>query len=212
MQLKQEGEPVILYAKDGLRDRDPFIPRLPGIRRLVTFQRYVKDFLPWNGEPIDYDASDFRKHGHPYGKTLVESQARAIGLQPDPSQRWLDAEPLLASKGRIVIARSSRYQNHYFPWHQLVRVYGDRMIFVGHPSEHLAFCQEFGHVPYLPTVNLYDVARLIAGSAQFIGNQIAPLAIAHGLGHPTLVEVCLWCPDCIYKRPTPATATTERLT
>ena len=197
---EQEGEPVILYAKNGLRDHDPFIPRLPGIQRLVRFQSYVKDFLPWNGEPIDYDTSRFRDPGYPFGVTLAELQARAIGLLPD-SQHWLFAESALSTKDRIVIARSSRYQNHYFPWKELLDTYQDRMVFIGLEQEHAAFCTQFGKVPYLRTIDLLEAAEVIAGSAQFIGNQSAPLAVSHGLGHPSLVEVCLWCPDCIYKRP-----------
>ena len=110
-------------------------------------------------------------------------------------------KPSLATKGRIVVARSPHYQNRYFPWQEVLRTYSDRMIFVGHPGEHLAFCREAGHVPCLPTVDLYEAARLIAGSAQFIGNQSSPYAIAEGLKHPSLQETNLDCPDCIFPRP-----------
>ena len=192
--------PGVLYAKNGLRDHDPFIPRMPALKRLLSLQRYVEDFLPWNGEPIDFDISNFRVAGYPYGVTLAELQARSVGLLPDLSHPWLSAEPWMATKGRIVVARSPRYHNHLFPWKKLVETYGDKMLFVGTLAEYSDFCLNFGSVTYLHTFDLYEVARAIAGSELFIGNQSCPNAIAEGLKHPSVQEVCLWCPDCIYKR------------
>jgi hypothetical protein len=192
--------PSILYAKDGLRLHDPFIPRLPAIQRLVRFQPYAEDILPWEGEEITHDVSRFRDHGHPYGVTLARLQADSVGLLPDLTQSWLFTEPALETKGKIVIARSARYQNHYFPWRQLLATYGDRMLFIGHRHEYEAFRYEVGPVPYLPTCDLYEAAQAIAGSDLFIGNQSSPFALAEGLKHPSILEVCLESPDCLYRR------------
>ena len=197
----QTGEPCILYARDGLRDHDPFIPRLSGINRLIEFQPYMAGPIrPWHGEQIDYDASRFRDRGHPFAVTLAELQARYVGLSPDFTERWLLAEPALSTRNKIVISRSSRYGNPYFPWEELMRTFCDLMVFVGHQGEHADFCREFGSVRYLPTTDLYDVACAIAGSVRFIGNQSSPYAIAEGLKHPSIQETNLESPDCIYPR------------
>jgi hypothetical protein len=198
---QQTGSPVILYARNGLREHDPITERLESIRRLLESQDYIGEVCAWDGEPIDYDSCHFRRQGHPFAVTLLELQARFVGLLPDPSQRWLFAEPALASKGKIIIARSARYHNPYFPWKELMRSYSDRMVFVGHPAEHAIFCREFGPVTCLPTSDLYEVAALIAGSAQFIGNQSSPYAIAEGLKHPSIQETNLESPDCLFPRP-----------
>ena len=209
---EQSGSPVIFYARNGLRLHDPITDRLVLIRRLLESQDYIEEVSAWEGEPIDYDSCHFRRSGHPFAITLLELQARFIELLPDPTQRWLFVEPALATKGKIVIARSVRYQNPYFPWRELMRTYSDRMIFIGHPAEHAIFCREFGPVPYLPTNDLYEAACAIAGSAQFIGNQSSPYAIAEGLKHPSIQETNLESPDCIFQARMPALSTTEAWT
>lgn len=196
---EKTGEPVILYAKDGLRPWDPITARLWVIRRLLEEQPYIHAVRPYNGEEIDYDASMFRDWGLPYGVTLAQLQARWLGLEPDLTQPWLqisETTPL-----EILVARSPRYQNHFFPWHQLVGVFGKHMHFVGLEAEYVDFCREFGYVPRLPTADLYDVAKAIASADLFIGNQSSPYAICEGLKHDSILEVSLYSPDCIYRRP-----------
>jgi hypothetical protein len=56
-------------------------------------------------------------------------------------------------------------------------------------------------VEFAATKNLLDVARLIAGSELFIGNQSSAGAVAEGLKHRSIQEVSLAIPDCIFKRP-----------
>ena len=88
----------------------------------------------------------------------------------------------------IVINRSSRYHNLLFPWRELVANRGHQMIFVGADREHEDFVRQFGFVPRFETATLLDVARLIAGSRMFIGNQSCPMAIALGLGANVIQE------------------------
>jgi hypothetical protein len=197
---RESGEAVFLYGRNGLRDYDPFTERLYLLQRLLESQDYIGAVCAWEGEEITHDISNFRLAGHPAGVTLADLQARWINLEPDTSEKWLSVEPSLVTKGKIVVARSFRYRNPFVPWRDLFMAYGDRMIFVGLPHEHANFCAEVGHVPYLQTEDLYEVARAIAGSALFAGNQSAPLAVAEGLKHPTLQEVCLESPDCLYRR------------
>jgi GT2 family glycosyltransferase/tetratricopeptide (TPR) repeat protein len=74
-------------------------------------------------------------------------------------------------------------------------------VFVGTPAEHKEFVREFGIVPYQPTADLLELARVIAGAALFVGNQSCPYAIAEALKVPALQETREVDPNCVYLRP-----------
>lgn len=191
--------PAVLYGKDGLRLHDPFTARLPLIAPLLKAQDYIEAVLPWNGESIDYDASMFRDAGHPFGVVLASLQAQWLGLTPDLHSPWLAVTP--DPQAPIVVNRTSRYRNHFFPWDTLVDTFRAEMLFIGHAHEHEEFAQDFGRIGYLPTANLLKAAQVIAGSELFIGNQSSCYAIAEALKHNSIQETDLATPDCIYVRP-----------
>jgi hypothetical protein len=194
----REGAPVILYGRNGLRPWDPITDRLWVIAPLLESQPYIDYVRAWNSEPIDYDACLFRDDGLPFGETLATRQAEWLRLNPDLTQPWLKVTP--DPWASIIINRSARYHNHFFPWAELVRIFGNDMAFIGLPDEYNAFCEEFGKVGYLPTKSLLEAAQAIAGSELFIGNQSSCNAIAEGLKHPLIQETDLSSPDCIYPR------------
>ena len=121
-----------------------------------------------------------------------------IKSMPDMSKQWLFVEPDKNWSGNVIVNRTERYPNDTFNWKAIVAHYGSRIVFIGLPHEHEKFCASFGKVRYRPTVDMLEVARMIAGSALFIGNQSAAMTIAEGLKHPRIQESCLWLPDCIY--------------
>lgn len=56
-------------------------------------------------------------------------------------------------------------------------------VFVGLPEEYTAFKQFSGwDIEYVPTNNMLELAEVIAGAAQFVGNQSVALSMAIGLG------------------------------
>jgi hypothetical protein len=194
----REGAPVTLFAKDGLRPWDPITTRLHLIAPLLESQPYIEAVLPYQGEPIDFDTSLFRDAGHPFGVTLASLQAAWLRLDPDFTLPWLKVTP--NPQAPIVINRSARYHNHFFPWEELVNAFAGEMAFIGMPGEHEAFCHNFGKVNYLPTENLWKAAEVIAGSKLFIGNQSSCYAIAEALKHNSIQETDLSTPDCIFPR------------
>lgn len=172
------------------------------IAPLLMVQDYIECVGISNGNEVDYDLSQFRKHYLPT-RTLLESQAewatRTYGLPaPRGDRQWLYAPPEAGLRQRVVVARSPRYHNPYFPWKQIVRHYGDTILFVGLREEHAAFCEAFGNVEHRKTRDLLETASVIAGSGLFIGNQSSPNALAEGLKHPRIQETNLRVPDCIY--------------
>lgn len=178
------------------------------ITPLASAQPYIKECrVEVPGEHIDWKSGMFRGAGyHSTVNTLFDSHVghfrsvTGINHEVDLSKRWITCEPSPYSKGRVVINRTGRYNNPYFSWASVVEMYGDSLLFVGAHVEHDQFTSVYGPVEHKPTNNLLEVAELIAGSELFIGNQSAPYAICEGLKHESILEVCLFTSDCVFKR------------
>lgn len=181
-----------------------FIHRVPLIKSLIEAQPYIER-VECSEDSVDVDLVPFRRF-HSSSTTLVAAQATEAQLQlgfyppTDGSEPWLFVEPDDRFNGRVIIARSPRYNNPNFPWSQIISFYGDRLLFVGLPEEHKSFVREFGSVRHLKVKDFLEMARAIAGASLFIGNQSSPHAVALGLGVRMISEVCLEQPDCLYRR------------
>lgn len=182
------------YYYDNRRWTAPLLSKVRNILPLLEAQPYITGVSQHNGELIDHDFSTFRFGGLRYGEPIIHRQARWVRAKVDLSSPWLTVTP--SSQAEIVIARCARWQGFIFPWKELVRQLGSRMIFVGLRAEYESFTMEFGPVAYFPTQDLLHAAAVIAGADLFIGSQSSPLAIAEGLHKRTIVEVCPWAPDC----------------
>lgn len=180
----------------------PTKPRIyPLLKDLFNKQPYIESFEIHHGQNIAHDFSTFRDGGIPFGSTLGEVHARWIGVGVDFTEPWLTVTPSKQSSGKIVIARSSRYRNIYFPWKDLTQELAHKMLFVGLEEEWQELCYLSGkYIEYARTDNLLQVAELIAGAELFIGNQSSPYSLAEGLKKASVQETCWWVPDCIYPR------------
>lgn len=177
------------------------------IKPLAEAQSYIKECRRIvTGEKIDWHNGTFRSEGYTIGRSLFD--AHYMGLVRDTKYNlgmsvddpWLDVEPDPRSKDRIIISRSGRYRNPSFPWMEVCKKYGDRLLFIGVDHEWKDFSGEFAPVEFVKTENMLDVAKLIKGSLLFIGNQSAPNAACEGLKHNSIQETSLTAPDCIYAR------------
>ncbi len=121
-------------------------------------------------------------------KNLVQVHAEYLGLDNLDPLPWIKVDAESAARGKIVVARSARNHHPQFPWPWLVQTRRHQMLFIGLPREHGEFQREFGAVEYFPTPDLLQVARVIAGSELFIGNQGCPAWIAMAQGHPLIQE------------------------
>jgi hypothetical protein len=142
-----------------------------------------------------------RHHGH--WENIAQTHLRLLGLPLEKSKDpWLVVDDPVSIPGRpVVFHRSPRYNNPAFPWARIAERYRNQAVFVGSPSEHSTFCRSFGYVPYHPTATYLDLARVIAGSKLFVGNQACPYAMAEGLHANAILECSTWCPDCVFERP-----------
>jgi hypothetical protein len=176
---------------------------------LFNAQPYIKEFrMMVRGEdrPM-WRSGGFRGAGlHRRNEPLMQAhlnhlnQVTGMGLKVDTSKPWISVIPARRAEGRVVVNRTARYTNRHFPWDRIVQHYGNLIAFIGLPHEHSAFCKDFGFVEHIPTRNLLEMARLIAGCELFIGNQSCANALAEGLKHPAIQETSLFIPDCIFKR------------
>jgi hypothetical protein len=148
----------------------------------------------------DHNLNGFRDHGQP-GRNLADMHLATHGLGPEHHDTaWLRVDEPITDH-RVIFSRSTRYRNERFPWQRVWKAYRGAAAFVGTTEEHEDFCRRIGPVPFVPTNDLLAVARVIAGSRLFVGNQSCPSAIAEGLKKRMILEVFPALPNCCFERP-----------
>ena len=202
--LKHTGRKCDVYLRDA-RNTAGIVHRAHLVKPLIEAQTYIGAVHIWKDEKLHWESEKFRTYGYVNNKlNLAHNHAQAavrdgfIRDMPDVSKPWLTVDPDTAYRNRVIVNRSPRYNNPRFPWKEVVEYFGGMIVFIGLAEEHARFCGAFGQVEYQPTGDFLEVARIIAGSALFIGNQSACMTIAEGLKHPRIQEVCIEHPDCIY--------------
>lgn len=188
----------ILYLAEKGGSREPLAPqRMQAIKALLQDQPYLTIEPDKEGEYVDFDFRYFRT-SHLPGKNLALTHAEWVGASIYCFERpWLTVSDVKPTQ-QVVMNRTQRYRNPLFPWKKVVRESGRNGVFIGLPTEHLEFEDSFGSVNFIPTSNLLEAARLIAGSRLFVGNQSACFAIAEGLKHPRIQETFSEAPDCVF--------------
>jgi FkbM family methyltransferase len=169
------------------------------IRPLLEQQSYIKS-VRWSDIPIESSLNNFRSYMG--AGSLADAHLASQGFDWwHRVDQWLHVEP--NPKYRFIFSRSPRYWNHNFPWQNIVYRYGAQAAFVGFEHEWHEFCRRFGYVRFAEEQgDFLQLAQLIAGCEMFVGNQSSPLAVAHGLKHRVLMEVCPGSnhPHCIFQR------------
>lgn len=173
---------------------------------LLEIQPYLNSV--WRQKPGDkwtHDLDPFRGlifNKHVKGKNITAYVCDVARVDYVCGQsKWIKVDqPVYIPDKPVVINRTARYNNPLFPWVKIIQKYGPFAVFIGTDKEHSRFCDSFGDIPYCPTENLLDVARLIAGSLLFIGNQSVSYAIAEGLKQNVIQESYPQIPDCMFPR------------
>ena len=172
------------------------------VRPLLLEQDYIEDVRLWNGEAIDYDMDIFREQPDVATTNLAKLHCTAFGIDPVIiDDQWLDVEPGVMPEGkRIIFARTPRYHGN-FNWTAHVKAYGHEAIFVGLKEEYDMFVKTFNcsDIPYVPTKDLLELARLIKACDFFVGNQSCHFAIAQGLHKRNRLEISRSSPNNIFK-------------
>jgi|APCry1669189883_1035261.scaffolds.fasta_scaffold28858_2 hypothetical protein len=175
-------------------------------------QSYIKNLAVWNQETVDYDLrQQYRQWARRDGKVenwagnQTECYALCCGQDITANRKallidaWLDpVEPIRIPGKSIVVNRTHRHirrdtfkmpllNEQYSHWLEQESL-ADMAVFVGTEQEHSEFCEQTGHsIDYHPVSDMLELARIIQGSEQFIGNQSMALSLAIGLGKT------FWC-------------------
>lgn len=195
----RESARLYLYPDEGPREIMT-AQRAHALLPLLRAQNYLMK-SDWRPSPIGVRLDmALRKFAEPKFN-LADRVNHYLGIpHSDRSRPWLWADPIRAA--HVVISRSSRHRPASFPWDRIVESVGRNAVFIGLEEEYFAFCQEVApSVRFMPTANLLEAARIIAGCDLFIGNQSAPRAIAEGLKVPVVVEQSEKLPDTHWERP-----------
>lgn len=199
------GADLILGTKQ--RVRAAFSPEWgANIIPLLEIQPYIKGVrIQVDGDSWTHDMDPFRNlvfTRTKRGKNLTSYTCDVFGVPYScADQPWLSVDyPVHVGGCPVVVNRTSRYNNPNFPWVRVCATYRDRMVFVGTKDEWERFSFAYGSIPYCPTSNALELARMIAGCRLFIGNQSLCYAIAEGLKQNTLQETFPRFPDCIFGR------------
>jgi len=165
------------------------------MREFFEAQTYISKYadLDPNKDLITHNLDRFRPAfvGHP--GNYVDLYANTFGIN-DPvthtqlrNTPWLTVpNPVDLKDKPIVINRTARWIPRTLSplWQQWKNTgIEQQSIFVGLPEEHTAFERATGwDIPFRPTNTLLELAEIIAGCEQFIGNQSVALSVAIGLG------------------------------
>lgn len=167
----------LLEAQDYISSCEILDPKKTEITH--NLDRYRTAFVGHPGNYVDIYADTF-------GFTNTEVKK---SLRQTP---WLQVkEPTIIADRDIVVNRTGRWlpptlSPIWLDWQQ--QGLEDRSVFIGLPEEHLAFQTATGwSIPYQKTNDALEMAQIIAGASNFIGNQSMALSIAIGLG------VQFWC-------------------
>lgn len=171
------------------------------MRTFMTSQSYVTDFQALDPQTteITHNLDRFRPLfvGHP--GNYVDIYSRAFGITDPETQSllrntpWLEAEPRDLGERKLVINRTARWRSSTLSeaWAYL-RDQGaeEGGRFVGLEEEYREFVRASGwhRLEYTETRDLKELAEVIAGADQFIGNQSVALSLAIGLGVATACE------------------------
>jgi hypothetical protein len=194
------GGTLYLYHTPGKTSHGMTVEKAESLRSLLMLQPYIKDVVWCPDGHEDHNLNGFRDHYRGL-RNLADCHLATHGLGPEHRERaWLQVDAPVTDFP-VVLHRSQRYHNNAFPWRAVVEKYRGKAVMVGFTAEWELFCREFGHVPYVHTANLLEVARIIAGCRLFVGNQSSPEAICEGLKQNKILEVSTQVPNsCMFKR------------
>ena len=181
------------------------------MKPLIKSQSYINNVFEWDNKPVTYDLREqYKFWANRNGKiedwagNQTECYALACGLDIHKHRRallidpWLDnIEPIKIPGRPIVINRTFRHihrdQRIVNPqWMNWITENSleDTCLFVGTKKEHSDFCEIHNcDVKHREVEDMLELARIIQGAEQFIGNQSMALSLAIGLGKTFWCEI-----------------------
>lgn len=153
-----------------------YITKFEAMDRTTEITHNLDNFRPlFAGHPGNY----VDIYAHTFGLTKEQSdQIRTTPWLTVPNPRPIEGRP-------YVINRTARWTSPdtLDSWLAIKEQAEHQAVFVGLAEEHRAFEQFTGwSLPHQPTNSMLELAEVIAGADQFVGNQSVALSLAIGLG------------------------------
>ncbi len=140
---------------------------------IITSQDWCNSFSIYNNEDCT-NLSMWRRYAYSATWTKLLSNTFNIPISGEP---WIKVETSPVWSGKVIIHSSSNPDRKGYHWDIVLDKYRDQCLFIGNPEEYKGFDRS---IPFYQPENLSEYCKF------FIGNQSAPLAIAHSLGTPRL--------------------------
>lgn len=168
-------------------------------------QSFMKDVLVHEeGQHIDLDLNMITKTfvNQPYHSLAKWYFYCYPDLTCDLSIPYIDIPDTdvdFGTKGKLIVARTARYNNDKIDYSFLKR-YEDNLIFSGTMREYNNFCMSFDlNIPKLTISNFLELAQSVKQASGLLSNQTMIAQIAEGIKSPRVVELCQQAPNVCFQ-------------
>lgn len=195
-------EPLIKATCGGKPATNLTAATIERIKPLLARVPYITEVRHWDGEPVDVNLDLFRAHMQ--AGNICDMHLAAFKLPfTERDRAWLQLDdPLSDPRFPIIVSRSVRYTSNYLFWVNALPQILNRSAFVGMAKEHDIFEYTFNvKMHFWDAPNILDLARVIAGSQQFICNPSLPHALAEAMKKNLINEYFRVQPTGIFQRP-----------
>jgi len=164
-------------------------------RPLIMEQPYIYDMEIWEGQrEVHFDIDSMRDDTKGLGMPHTEIRQWCMMKFPELAfgasiaEPWLE-RPQEGGQPYVVVNITQRYRTQS-PDYSFLENCGLPIIFIGILDEYNLFIKQCRTAKYMKTKDYLEVAKVISGSKLFIGNQSSCFAVAEGMAHPRLLEIC----------------------
>ena len=155
---------------------------------LLKSQKYIHKVEKFNNQNIDIDFDIYREMPINLLFDNTKYSFHVTGLQPDLSQKYIEANPHNHIKNKIVIQRTFRYRNNFINYKFLNNY--ENLLFVGTRDEFEDMKLEVKNLEFYDCNDFLEMANIIKSSKFVIANSSIAFPIAEGLKVPRLLEAC----------------------
>lgn len=169
------------------------------LKPLIEYQDYIKSFLIFKGEKIDFDIDltrDSKLIPMPAG--LLHHYAFSVfpEMSCDLSKPWISVpDENLEPINKFIVNRTQRYTNAYINYYFLKKHESD-FIFLGLESERDIFCKAFDlNLQTIKTKNFLQLALIMKNFKGGLYNQSFLWHLADSMKLPRILELCPQFPN-----------------
>lgn len=151
---------------------------------IISVQEYCAGFFPYTFDAlnvhIDENLSLWRRYAYSASWTQLLANTFNVPVNGEP---WIAWEKKDFWSDVVLVHQSVHEARRGHHWDTALQMYEGRIIFIGNEEEYKVFGRD---IPFHKPETISDYFTAINSCKFFIGNQSAPLAIAHSLGVPRL--------------------------